>query len=146
MRKIVSLSLIFSFVAFSASAQSSMSAKLNELRALPIPKQQNDLDTMKIVSVKREVALSTEERTSGLWQSWLVSVCNGCGRNQRTVAEIDAAANSYKRPGDDLLLGRPVPLELTENADQPQTSKHRGSRVRFSELSVQGYGRPFLHP
>lgn len=123
-----------------------MSAKLNELRALPIPKQQHDLDTMKIVSVKRELSSSTEERTSGLWQSWLVSVCNGCGGNQRTVAEINAAAESYKRPGDDRLLGRLAPLELTESASQPQTPKHRGSRVRFSELSVQGYGRPILRP
>ncbi|MDP4027211.1 hypothetical protein Q8W71_32065 [Methylobacterium sp. NEAU 140] len=42
-------------------------------------KQQMDLDTVALASAHRERAKSSEEKTNGLWQSWLVSVCDGCG-------------------------------------------------------------------
>ena len=47
--------------------------------ALAAPRQQSDLDTVALASAHRERAESVEEKTNGLWQSWLVSVCDGCG-------------------------------------------------------------------
>lgn len=41
-------------------------------------KPQADLDTVKLAAAHRERAKSTDERTNGLWQSWLVSICKGC--------------------------------------------------------------------
>jgi len=46
---------------------------------LPGPKQQSDLDTVALASAHRERAQSVQEKTTGLWQSWVVSVCDGCG-------------------------------------------------------------------
>ncbi|MDF2598177.1 MAG: hypothetical protein K0Q54_1000 [Methylobacterium brachiatum] len=53
--------------------------QLDELRTLAEPRQQSDLDTLPLASAHRERARSAQERTDGLWQSWLVSVCDGCG-------------------------------------------------------------------
>lgn len=53
--------------------------RLDELRALAPPPQQPDLNTVDLASAHRERARSVEEKTDGLWQSWLVSVCEGCG-------------------------------------------------------------------
>lgn len=53
--------------------------QLDELRTLAEPRQQADLDTLPLASAHRERARSAQERTDGLWQSWLVSVCDGCG-------------------------------------------------------------------
>ena len=46
-------------------------------------KKQTDLDTFQLASAHREQAESMRERTNGLWQSWLVSVCEGCGPERR---------------------------------------------------------------
>ncbi|SDN03395.1 hypothetical protein SAMN05216360_105147 [Methylobacterium phyllostachyos] len=43
------------------------------------PRQQPDLDTVALASAHRERAESVDEKTTGLWQSWVVSVCDGCG-------------------------------------------------------------------
>lgn len=43
------------------------------------PQQQTDLDTVALASAHRAQAQSMAEKTDGLWQSWLVSVCDGCG-------------------------------------------------------------------
>lgn len=53
--------------------------RLDELRTATEPKKQSDLDTFALASAHREQAESADERTNGLWQSWLVSVCDGCG-------------------------------------------------------------------
>ncbi len=53
--------------------------RLDELRALAPPAQQGDLNTGDLASAHRERAKSMAEKTDGLWQSWLVSVCEGCG-------------------------------------------------------------------
>jgi hypothetical protein len=53
--------------------------QLDELRTLAEPRQQSDLDTLPLASAHREQARSAQEKTDGLWQSWLVSVCDGCG-------------------------------------------------------------------
>jgi hypothetical protein len=54
-------------------------AELDELRALGEPRKQADLDTVALASARREQAESMQEKTNGLWRSWLVSVCDGCG-------------------------------------------------------------------
>ena len=69
-----------------AEAQKS-DVRLNELRALAAPAQQTDLDTVQLASAHRERAKSMEEKTDGLWQSWLVSVCQGCG-DQKPVRAL----------------------------------------------------------
>jgi hypothetical protein len=53
--------------------------RLDELRAGAEPKKQSDLNTFELASAHRERAESAQEKTNGLWQSWLVSVCEGCG-------------------------------------------------------------------
>lgn len=53
--------------------------RLDELRAAAEPKKQSDLNTFELASAHRERAESAQEKTNGLWQSWLVSVCEGCG-------------------------------------------------------------------
>jgi hypothetical protein len=53
--------------------------QLDELRTLAKAPQQSDLDTLPLASAHREQARSAQEKTDGLWQSWLVSVCDGCG-------------------------------------------------------------------
>ncbi|MCJ2067988.1 hypothetical protein MKK75_04050 [Methylobacterium sp. J-030] len=53
--------------------------RLEELQSAPQPKQQSDLDTVALASAHREQAKSVDEKTNGLWQSWVVSVCDGCG-------------------------------------------------------------------
>ncbi|SEG71628.1 hypothetical protein SAMN04488144_15310 [Methylobacterium sp. 190mf] len=52
--------------------------RLDELRAAAEPKKQSDLNTFELASAHRERAESAQEKTNGLWQSWLVSVCEGC--------------------------------------------------------------------
>lgn len=63
----------------------------------PVPRQADDLDTVKLASAQRERARSVDERTTGLWQSWLVSICEGCSnlppaeQHVQAVARRDAA-------------------------------------------------------
>lgn len=60
---------------------------LSELRALAPPEKQTDLNTFELASAHREQARSMQEKTDGLWQSWLVSVCAGCG-DQKPVRAL----------------------------------------------------------
>lgn len=121
---------------FTAVAQSASGSALEQLRALPKPKGQVDLDTTRLVSVERTMSASVEERTSGLWQSWRVAVCQGCGiGNQRTVAEINVATAAYVRSGDQELL-RLRALESSE-VIQPLGSQDRSTpRIMVSEFSA----------
>ena len=60
--------------------------QLKELQSAPLPKQQPDLDPVALASAHREEAKSMEEKTNGLWQSWLVSVCDECGNQKPAKA------------------------------------------------------------
>ena len=60
--------------------------QLDELQTAAKPKQQSDLDTVALASAHREQAKSIEEKTNGLWQSWLGSVCDGCGNQKQARA------------------------------------------------------------
>jgi hypothetical protein len=78
MRLLAAITVLL-FVTGPSLAQKSDGARLKELEASTQPPQQTDLDTFKIASAHRERAESMREKTNGLWQSWLVSICEGCG-------------------------------------------------------------------
>lgn len=65
--------------ASTAGAPEKRDIQLDELRTATEPRQQSDLDTFALASAHRGRARSMEEKTDGLWQSWVVSVCKGCG-------------------------------------------------------------------
>ena len=82
------------------AAQSFEDAKMDEIQATPQPEQQKDLDTFKLASAHRERAETVREKTNGLWQSWLVSICEGCGperqpyfKRERTQVSEGARSN-----------------------------------------------------
>ena len=62
-----------------ARAPEKRDMRLDELRTAVEPKPQSDLDTVALASAHREQAVSEREKTNGLWQSWLVAICDGCG-------------------------------------------------------------------
>lgn len=68
------------------NSQPKSDVRLDELRAAAEPKKQADLNTFELASAHREQAASAQEKTDGLWQSWLVSVCDGCGDQKPTKA------------------------------------------------------------
>lgn len=102
-------------------------------------KPQADLDTVKLAAAHREQAKSTDERTNGLWQSWLVSICKGCGdlpparQHVEEQARRDAATS----------------LRTTERQRPPEEAKpvagregDRGeARIPESDLSDQAVDR-----
>ena len=71
------------FVMGPSFAQDDNNARLEELEASTKPSQQTDLDTFKLASAHREKAESMREKTNGLWQSRLVSICEGCGAERQ---------------------------------------------------------------
>ena len=62
-----------------ASPSERGNVQLDELRTATEPKKQSDLNTIALASAHRERAASVQEKTDGLWQSWVVSICDGCG-------------------------------------------------------------------
>jgi hypothetical protein len=74
-----------------AQAQDGAKALLDQFDSLPKPAQQSDLDTFALASAHRERAESIRQRTDGLWQSWLVSICAGCGEDRRSVTDREGA-------------------------------------------------------
>jgi len=69
---------------------------LDELRTSPKPVEQGDLNTFTLASAHRERAASMEEKTNGLWQSWLVSICQGCGSDRMPAADRDGLIYAKK--------------------------------------------------
>ncbi|MEA1833460.1 hypothetical protein U8607_15350 [Methylobacterium durans] len=78
-----------------ASAQTEDQPRRLDVPSGPATKQQPDLDTLKLASAHRERAQSVQERTNGLWQSWLVSICEGCGPSGRPYQ--DSIRNDMER-------------------------------------------------
>ena len=127
--------ILIACTAAHATAEPKSDASLDELRVASAPKQQSDLDTMRIAAAHRERADSVQQKTTGLWQSWLVSICEGCNPNQRRPAEIDSAADSYiptyKMSG--AVTAKTVP---TADGSRASQSAGRGrSRTLVSDLS-----------
>jgi hypothetical protein len=106
-------------------AQEADNARLKELEASAKPMQQTDLDTFELASAHRERAESMREKTNGLWQSWLVSICEGCGPERqpyfkRRPTQISEKATS--KP--DVAQNKPSDMPKTR-----ATQTHRRSSV-----------------
>ncbi|MCJ2122074.1 hypothetical protein [Methylobacterium sp. J-077] len=122
--------------ASAAQATPKSDVTLDELRTLATPRPQSDLDTLPLASAHREQARSAQEKTDGLWQSWLVSVCDGCG--DQKPARASRAEDWPKReaataPGDH----RPSPIRVRA-ADSPP---HRSLAADLSPESIAGIRR-----
>ena len=107
------------------SAPEKRDIQLDELRTATEPRQQSDLDTFALASAHRERARSMEEKTDGLWQSWVVSVCKGCG-DQKPARALkledwptrDAALTTGS-------VDRKPSLEKMHSAEAKRTEVHR---------------------
>jgi hypothetical protein len=102
--------------------------QLNELRTAAEPKKQSDLDTFALASAQRERAESVQEKTNGLWQSWLVSACNGCGDQKPAKAW---KLEDWPRRDASLTTGsidRKAFPEMAHHAEAKRAEvRHRGS-------------------
>lgn len=134
-------------VSFSASAQSANNASsdgkvhnadLDALAALPKPKQRTDLDTYKLASAHRERAETMQEKTDGLWQSWIVSICEGCGPQMLSYKQraLDAGmkreAATSERPASAEVRSRPV---IVQRPTRPKIARI------YADLSAEGLDR-----
>ena len=111
-------------------------ADLDALAAAPVPEQRTDLDTYKLASAHRERAESVQERTNGLWQSWVVSICEGCGPQ----------VSSYKNR--DLEMKRAVVSRDIMPATRPAVGAATAQRMKrttvagnYADLSPEGINR-----
>ena len=91
------------------------------------PKQQSDLDTVALASAHRERAESVKERTDGLWQSWLVSVCNGCGDQKPARALKVQDWPDRAGPATTGSVARPTKPVAARHDDKPAASHPHGS-------------------
>ena len=107
-----------------ALAQDDIIAKLNELEAQGHAKQQTDLDTLQLASAHRERAKSLEEKTNGLYQSWLVSICQGCGVDVQTPAK-ELKAKDF--PSRSVPLGGTASDQITK---KPKEAQHAAATER----------------
>lgn len=113
--------------------------QLDELRTLAPPKQQADLDTLPLASAHREQARSAQDKTDGLWQSWLVSVCDGCG-DQKPARHLkledwpDREAAMAPSAADH---GRTPPTRVRAAATPP----HRSLAADLSPENITGIRR-----
>ena len=86
-----------------ARAQTTGRTPIAPTTPTPVPRRADNLNTIELASAHRERARSVEEKTSGLWQSWLVSICDGCvslppaKQHVQAVARRDAELAS-RRP------------------------------------------------
>ena len=121
--------------------------QLDELQSISPPKQQSDLDTAALASAHREQARSTEEKTNGLWQSWLVSVCEGCGDQKPAKAlklEDWPARNVPLTTGS---VDQKVPATQANHAEAKRVSirHHRSLEADLSPENVDSIRRMPQH-
>ena len=120
-------------VAGPALAQSNNDATLNELQAAAKPAQQKDLDTFKLASAHRERAESMREKTNGLWQPWLVSICEGCGPERQPYSTRPWSLVSEKAAPNAVAVQKPTTEAPKAAAVKPQ--KSRGATSLLANLS-----------
>ena len=117
MRLLSAVSIALLVVGGSAYAQDADMTKLEELRTTGRPRQQGDLDTVKLASAHREQAQSIDEKTDGLFQSWLVSICQGCGVDVQPRARAERAEDAPRRS-----------VPMTTGAVDPGAGKPEGAK------------------
>ncbi|MCJ2107989.1 hypothetical protein MKK70_21935 [Methylobacterium sp. E-041] len=104
----------------------------------PEIKQQADLDTFQLASAHRERAESMREKTNGLWQSWLVSVCEGCGP-ERTPYFKRRSQLSEKAPANAATAAttaqQPAPKAAAPKAVASRTATRRSVASIYEDLS-----------
>jgi hypothetical protein len=91
------------------------------------PEKQSDLDTVALASAHREQAVSTQEKTNGLWQSWLVSVCEGCGDQK-----------PYRRRRLEDWPARDAPLATGSVNPKASPGAHQSSGVKHAAYGHHG--------
>lgn len=132
MRRLVLALIWLSCSCIAADAQQTGRIPIEPSSSGPAPKQATDLDTLKLASAHREKPQSMDERTNGLWQSWLVSICQGCvdlppgAQHVQAVARRDAEES--RRSASARINQRSAQNDLsTEALDQirslPQTDR-----------------------
>jgi len=91
------------------------------------PGQQPDLDTVALAAAHRQHAASVEEKTNGLWQSWLVSVCDGCG-DQKPAKALKLEDWPYRTSPvtTGSVLHKALPVAARADA-KPATARPRGA-------------------
>ena len=120
------------------AAQDKSIAKLNELEALGKPKQQDDLDTYKLASAHREQAKTVDEKTNGLFQSWVVSICQGCGADLKPVREMKAKEFPDRNvPMTTGAIDTNRKPQVTKLAAVPESRKHLHTSAA-ADLSPEG--------
>lgn len=112
-----------------ALAQSSDATTLNEIHAAPKPSEQKDLDTFKLASAHRERAESQREKTNGLWQSWLVSICEGCGPERQPYFKRNRSQVTEKAAPNAVAVQKPTADAPKAVAAEPQKPKVATSLV-----------------
>ena len=111
----------------------SVKAQLEALHAVPPPKQQADLDTERLAAARRERAASVQERTDGLWQSWRVSICQGCGVDQPPSGERVTAAKPRDVAAVEQAAVRPV--------ENPRPRGQGRTASLYDDLSTENIDR-----
>ena len=102
------------------------------------PQKQSDLDTVALASAHRERADSVQERTTGLWQSWLVSVCDGCGdRKPAKVMKLEDWPYRGSPATTGSIVHKALPMAARPEA-KPIASRPRGTLE--ADLSPENVG------
>ena len=122
MRLWSAVSIALLFVSGAALAQDDDMAKLDELRTTGKPRQQDDLNTYRLASAHREQARSIDEKTNGLFQSWLVSICQGCGVDVQPAAKEDRAEDAPPR-SQPMTTGAVTTGAVDPDARRPEGAK-----------------------
>jgi hypothetical protein len=113
--------------------------QLDSLSYAAKPEKQADLDTFALASAHRERAESVQEKTNGLWQSWLVSVCAGCGDQKPARSwryEEWPIRNGLTTTG---AIDRKVPLKAAPPAEVKRTAAHHHGALE-ADLSPENVG------
>ena len=99
--------------------------QLEEFRTATEPRQQSELDTFALASAHREQAKSAAEKTDVVWQSWVVSVCKGCGdQGPAKTLKLEDWQNRDV-PMTTGAVGRKLPLGKVRSTEAKRAEIHR---------------------
>lgn len=150
MRFIPILSLSLTCVSFCAYAQDAAIRHLGppihvesdavqkpEAKPEPEIRKQTDLDTFQLASAHREQAESMREKTNGLWQSWLVSICEGCGpeRTPYFKRRTQLGQNSSEKAAPVVASQQAAPKAVEPKAVASHATSRRNVASIYEDLS-----------